>query len=460
MPDNSYKCKGEVLKHLQTELTRLIPNFKGRNLIAIDSLSKREVEDIVQLASCFKDLVQKFGGGCSLLKHKILTTLFYEPSTRTRCSFEAAMLRLDGRVVTISDVAGSSSAKGESLDDTIKTIEGYSDVIVLRHPVKVLLIGPTSIKDTRNFLDGVYTKFGVLMKLLDYFFKRKAFFDRYSSVSGWSSDWCLINPHFVMLGKPRSLYYAFHIGIRESCCRIRQKNTSFFLGSMKRAAIAGSKISLINAGDGTGEHPTQALTDIFTISELFPNWFELVNTSQQLLKTDKKTPTFWIAFVGDLLHGRTVHSLFRLLARYNVGFYFSNPPSLNPPEELINEISAYFKSQGFTPASRLSFDCSLQECIEKCNVVYMTRIQKERFSRIEDYERTKDAYCLKPEELKFATKNIKILHPLPRGNEISLAMDNTPAAAYFHQAQCGLYLRMALLSLYSNLDIDTFSIES
>lgn len=262
------------------------------------------------------------------LAGKLLATVFYEPSTRTRFSFEAAMLKLGGEVVSTEGAEQfSSTVKGESLEDTIRIIAGYADVLVLRHPE---------------------------------------------------------------------------------------------VGAAKRAA-AVCPVPLINAGDGSGEHPTQALLDLYTIQK-----------EQGTLKG------FTIALVGDLLYGRTIHSLIHLLSLCNnIRINLCSPRELRLPAE----------HEHFLKERNISFRkaASLEEILPEADIVYMTRIQKERFSIPSLYEKVKDSFLLKQSHLALMKKRAIIMHPLPRLNEIDLAIDADPRAAYFRQARYGLYVRMALL---------------
>ncbi len=264
------------------------------------------------------------------LANKILASLFYEPSTRTRFSFESAMYRLGGKVIGTENAAEFSSAsKGESLEDAIKIVGHYADIIILRHPQT----------------GAAYKARGV------------------------------------------------------------------------------SSVPIINAGDGSGEHPTQALLDLYT-----------------LYKELKTLSTLSIAFVGDLKNGRTVHSLVYLLTLFeNITMYFVSPKQLPLPRE----ITKYIKSKGlhFTETSKLA------SVLPKINALYQTRVQKERFIDPLEYVQTKDAFILTPELLSHMHADTIIMHPLPRNNEIPTSIDSDPRAAYFKQAKYGLRIRMALLKL-------------
>jgi aspartate carbamoyltransferase len=302
-------------------------DLKGKDILRADQFTRDEVELIIKTAQKFEDSLNK-GRMLDNCRGLILATLFFEPSTRTRLSFETAMLRLGGQVITVADPQSSSVAKGESLHDTIKTVENYADVIVLRHPK---------------------------------------------------------------------------------------------IGAAAEAAAATER-PVINAGDGAGQHPTQSLLDVYTI-----------------LKEKGTIDGLTIACVGDLKYGRTVHSLAELLSLYKVRLIFVSPISLRMPAELINKL----KEKG-VPTEETE---DLKEALKKSDVLYMTRIQKERFEDQTEYERLKGVYILTRSMLKNAKKGIIIMHPLPRVNEIATDVDSYEGAAYFRQVANGVPVRMALLAL-------------
>ena len=297
------------------------------DVLRADQFSPDEIDGIFEAARRYETALDA-NEVLDELRGKVLATLFFEPSTRTRLSFEAAMLRLGGRVISVAEARSSSAAKGESLHDTIKTVEGYADVIVLRHP---------------------------------------------------------------------------QIGAAEEAAR-------------------ATDVPILNAGDGAGQHPTQSLLDLYTI-----------------IKEQGKVDGLTITLAGDLKNGRTVHSLADLLANYNVGFVFVSPEALRMPNEIVERLHA----KGI--AIRESE--SLTDAIPACDVLYMTRIQRERFADPGEYERLKDAYVLTREMLSAAGESITIMHPLPRVNEIATDVDDHPGAAYFRQAANGVPIRMALLAL-------------
>ena len=301
--------------------------YYGKDILSVKQFTREDLEYIFGVAHEMREMVQRVGS-FDLLKGKILANLFYEPSTRTSSSFTSAMERLGGSLIPINEVHYSSVAKGESLPDTIRTLECYADVIVLRHPD---------------------------------------------------------------------------------------------VGASALAAKYARK-PIINAGDGVGEHPTQALLDAFTIYE-------------ELGTLDGLTVTM----LGDLKYGRTVHSLARLLSLYDVKMNYVSPDILRIPEEIFKEV----EEQGISQAEF----SSLEPVISETDVLYVTRVQKERFEDLEEYEKVKNAFVITPETIKTAIERMIILHPLPRVGEISMAVDDDPRAAYFRQMEYGLYVRMALLAM-------------
>lgn len=301
--------------------------LKGKDILHGNQFTKKDVDVILKTASSFEKELQD-RAQVNLLKGKILVTLFYEPSTRTRLSFEAAMQRLGGGVVSMGSVESSSVAKGESLADTARTVAQYGDVIVIRHPKT---------------------------------------------------------------------------------------------GSAKEAADA-VPIPVINAGDGTGQHPTQALLDIYTMKK------ELGSLSH-----------LTIAMVGDLKNGRTVHALVELLTLFGSKLYFVSPDSLRMPVEITSRL----KEKGI----EVNETADMKLAAEKSDLIYMTRIQKERFPDLSEYDRVKGSYVIDENFLKELKKEIVILHPLPRVDEIHPAVDNYSGAAYFRQMRNGVYVRMALLAM-------------
>ena len=301
----------------------------GKDIISVKQFKREDLEYVFGVAHEMRGMVERVGT-FDLLKGKILANLFYEPSTRTSSSFTAAMERLGGSVIPINEVRYSSVTKGESLPDTVRTLESYADVIVLRHPET---------------------------------------------------------------------------------------------GSAAIAAQAARK-PVINAGDGVGEHPTQALLDTFTI-------FEELGAG----RIDGLTVTM----LGDLKYGRTVHSLARLLSLYKVKLNYVSPDILRTPKEVMDEVAAKK-----IPQAEFS---SLEKILPETDVLYVTRVQKERFEDPADYEKVKGAYVIDPAIMKSAKKDMIVMHPLPRVGEISVDFDDDPRAAYFRQMEYGLYVRMALLAM-------------
>lgn len=298
-------------------------NLKGRDIISISELSKAEILTILDKAKKLKQKPEP-----KLLDGYVLGSCFFEPSTRTRLSFETAMKKLGGSVVGFADPGVTSTKKGESLYDSIKIIGQYVDVIAMRHPLE---------------------------------------------------------------------------------------------GSARRAAEATDK-PIINGGDGANQHPTQTLLDLFTIQEC-----------------QGKIENLKIAIVGDLKYGRTTHSLAQALMNFHAKLYFVAPESLQMPEHICNEL----KNKKIT----FSRHENIEEIIDEVDILYMTRIQGERFPDPMEYERIKNVFVLKESMLTNVKKNMCVLHPLPRVNEITIDVDNTKHAYYFEQAENGLYVRQALLAL-------------
>ncbi|MFQ5942776.1 MAG: aspartate carbamoyltransferase [Anaerolineales bacterium] len=297
------------------------------DILSVLQFRREDLEYVSGVAREMRSMVERIGT-FDLLKGKILANLFYEPSTRTSSSFLAAMERLGGSVIPINEVTYSSVAKGESLPDTVRTLQTYADVIVLRHPE---------------------------------------------------------------------------------------------VGAAKLAAQYTTK-PIINAGDGIGEHPTQALLDLFTIQE-------------ELGRIDGLTVTM----LGDLKFGRTVHSLSRLLSLFDVRVHYVSPDILSMPPELLTELTR----EGMQQRAHTTLSTVLPET----DVLYVTRVQKERFEDLDEYEAVKGAYVISPEVLSEAKGEMIVMHPFPRVGEISMEVDDDPRAAYFRQMEYGLYVRMALLAM-------------
>ncbi len=297
----------------------------GKSLIDPMDLSVEEIYEILDLGQKIIEDPEKYSQSC---RGKILATLFYEPSTRTRLSFEAAMLRLGGSIIGFSEAASSSAAKGESVADTIKTIECYADIVAMRHPKE---------------------------------------------------------------GAPK-------------------------------VASMNSSIPVINAGDGGHQHPTQTLTDLLTIQSL-----------------KNRLTNLKIGICGDLKFGRTVHSLIKAMSRYEgIEFYLISPDELKIPnyikEEILENNNIKYKEVK-----------EIDQVIEEVDILYMTRVQRERFFNEDDYVRLKDRYILTEDKLQNAKEDMIIMHPLPRVNEIHVSVDNNKRAKYFAQVKYGMYARMALI---------------
>jgi aspartate carbamoyltransferase catalytic subunit len=297
--------------------------MKNRSLVSINDFSKKEQLRILEVAAEFeKNPRQK------ILDSYVFASLFFEPSTRTRLSFETAINMLGGRIIGFSEVGSSSVSKGESLRDTIKTVDNYVDLIVMRHP-----------------LDGA-----------------------------------------------------------------------------ARFASEVATVPIINAGDGSNQHPTQTLLDMYSI-----------------LQTQKKLDHLKIGFVGDMKFGRTVHSLLMALSNFNCTFYFVAPEMLQIPHSYELFLQERGLNYHITP--------DINTVIPEVDILYMTRIQRERFSDPIDYEKVKNSYILTGSMLTGSKQNMKVLHPLPRVNEITIDVDQTEKAWYFQQALNGVYVRQAILAL-------------
>ncbi|MBR4128525.1 MAG: aspartate carbamoyltransferase [Bacteroidaceae bacterium] len=293
-----------------------------RNLVSINTLSREKILQLIKRAEEFEK-----NPNSKILDGKIVATLFFEPSTRTRLSFETAANRLGAKVIGFADPKITSGTKGETLKDTIMMVQNYADVIVMRH-----------------YLEG-------------------------------------------------AALYASEV----------------------------ANVPIINAGDGANQHPTQTMLDLYSI-----------------YKTQGTLDNLNIYLVGDLKYGRTVHSLLMALRHFNPTFHFIAPKELAMPEEY----KAYCREHGIKYVEIEEFN---EDVIANADILYMTRVQRERFTDLMEYERVKDVYILKASMLGKARENMKILHPLPRVNEIAYEVDDTPHAYYFQQAQNGLYAREAII---------------
>lgn len=304
--------------------------FQGQDILSARYLGLEHLQAILETAAYYEEALAAKRRLYDM-DGKIMASLFFEPSTRTRLSFEAAMQRLGGNVITVSEtpqMQTSSTAKGETIYDAMKVVDGYVDVIVVRSPIK---------------------------------------------------------------------------------------------GAAKEAAAA-AKVPVINAGDGAGEHPTQGLLDIYTIQ-----------------KEHGKVAGLKVALLGDLKYGRTVHSLAYMLTRYGCELIFVSPEQLRMPEEITAEI----RKEGI----KVEETTDLKAAVAQADVLYVTRIQRERFESAEEYEKVKDTYIVNDDIVKAAKTGMSILHPLPRVNEIAVTVDQYQGAAYFRQAHNGVPIRMALLAL-------------
>ncbi len=297
-----------------------------KSLISIHDFSKQELLYIMKRAAEFE-----FDHHNQLLRGKVVAAIFFEPSTRTRLSFETAANRLGARVVGFSDAGNTSVSKGETLNDTIKMVSNYADLIVMRHPLE---------------------------------------------------------------------------------------------GSARYAAEV-SKVPVVNAGDGANQHPSQTLLDMYSIQ-----------------KTQNKLDGLTITMVGDLKYGRTVHSLLQAMSHFKTRFKFIAPPELSMPQEYKN----YLTERGL----QFTEHTVLEDNIDDTDILYMTRVQRERFQDPMEYEKVKNVYELKNSMLKNTRENLRILHPLPRVNEINADVDDNPKAYYFEQARNGVFTRMAIIDYLLN----------
>lgn len=295
---------------------------KSKSLVSINDFSKEEILKIMDIAADFEaDPSQQ------VLAGKVIGSLFFEPSTRTRLSFDSAINRLGGRVIGFSDSSSTSQTKGETFHDTISTISNYCDLIIMRHTIE---------------------------------------------------------------------------------------------GSARYASEVAS-VPIVNAGDGSNQHPSQTLLDLYSIK-----------------KTQGKLSGVTIMLVGDLKYGRTVHSLLQAMSHFDARLIFVSPDELKLPDEYKEFLVS--KGISFTETK------DIMEYINEVDILYMTRVQRERFNDLMEYERVKDAYILRRSMLEGTKQNMKILHPLPRVNEIDTDVDDTPQAYYFQQTRNGVYARMAIIS--------------
>ena len=305
--------------------------MKCESLVSINDFNKEEIMDLLEKARSFEENPNR-----RVLEGKVIATLFFEPSTRTRLSFETAVNRLGGRIIGFSDAATSSSSKGESLKDTIIMVSNYVDLIIMRH-----------------HLEGA-----------------------------------------------------------------------------ARYASEVSSVPIINAGDGANQHPTQTMLDLYSI-----------------YKTQGTLENLNITMVGDLKYGRTVHSLLQAMSHFNPTFHFVAPDELKMPQEykiFCEEHNIpYYEHRDFS-----------EEVINQADILYMTRVQRERFTDLVEYERVKDVYILHNSMLANSKPNLRVLHPLPRVNEIAYDVDENPKAYYFQQAKNGLYARQAIICKVLGINVE------
>ncbi len=343
------KVRGEQISKLVSDI--FIPNrllsysrinknnndMENRSLVTIAEHSKEKILYMLEMAKQFEERPNRH-----LLDGKVVATLFFEPSTRTRLSFETAANRLGARVIGFSDPKATSSSKGETLKDTIKMVSNYADIIVMRH-----------------YLEGA-----------------------------------------------------------------------------ARYASEVTDVPIVNAGDGANQHPSQTMLDLYSI-----------------YKTQGTLENLNIFLVGDLKYGRTVHSLLMAMRHFNPTFHFIAPDELKMPEEY----KIYCREHGIRYVEHTDFT---EETIAEADILYMTRVQRERFTDLMEYERVKNVYILRKKMLEHTRPNLRILHPLPRVNEIAYDVDESPKAYYFQQAQNGLYAREAILCDVQGITLDELKMEN
>jgi carbamoyl-phosphate synthase/aspartate carbamoyltransferase/dihydroorotase len=342
-PEKHAAESAKVVQDVKRLKSNIAECLQGSSVVEIGAMSNSVIAEVLRTAGQMQELVKNHGGDQSL-QGKILATVFYEPSTRTNCSFQAAMLRLGGSVISVNE-SSSSVAKGETLADTVRCLECYADALVLRHPRA---------------------------------------------------------------------------------------------GAAAEAAAAMSK-PLLNAGDGVGEHPTQALLDLYTIiDELSGASVAGIATSEEALAAFLKGKV--VTMVGDLKNGRTVHSLAQLLGRFQVTIRCVAPLELRMPAHILSasmrDGSPVTQHEGLTA-----------DILQETDILYVTRVQKERFESIDAYDAIKDVFIITPDTLTGMRSTARIMHPLPRVGEIDSRCDSDPRAAYFRQMTNGMYVRMALLRL-------------
>lgn len=346
--NNSTRTLADLTNRLTADLT----TWHNSSLVSVTQISTPGLLVLFRTARAMRTLVRTHGGD-DRLRHRVLASVFYEASTRTSCSFQAAMMRLGGTFVHVDGGQGgntSAAKKGESLEDTVRCLECYADVTVLRHPAT---------------------------------------------------------------------------------------------GSVQRVALGGGSVKpVINAGDGVGEHPTQALLDFFTIWDELGISLDVDGGGSETARAHGGRLV--VVMLGDLKHGRTVHSLAKLLARsaltHELVLRYCAPPSLEMPAHVKEYVEKF-------PNARQEEYTDMQEAVQGADVLYVTRVQKERFTNVEDYESVKGAYVVDAALMERAPAGMIVMHPLPRVDEIATEVDADPRACYFRQMENGMFVRMAILSL-------------
>ncbi|KAL8428200.1 hypothetical protein Efla_005302 [Eimeria flavescens] len=378
-------------------LQRAARRLLSRSVVSVGQLATDEIVAIVLAAQEVKRRRAANDTRLrSFLEGKVVLTAFFEPSTRTRCSFEAAALRLGAGVISNPDLkAASSVKKGESLEDTMRIFASYADAVIMRHPER-------------------------------------------GSCELVASSGC---------------------GFGRSEASAVSSESSSSTSSKGSSRSSKSSSVLISGGDGSGEHPTQALLDLFTIAEANPRWFNAAAAAALGARegpgADSPDRQMTVAFVGDLKYGRTVHSLALVLARFGVRLFFVSPLGLNPDKAFVSQLESIFKQQGLNSEAFCCFSPSLKATLPLCDILYVTRLQRERLEEggpggppPATMEGAPSGFCVNAPLLRaYAKPHLKVLHPLPRVDELSPCVDSTQFARFFEQAENGVYVRMALLTL-------------
>ena len=427
--------------------------MKRESLVSITDFSKEEILDLLEKARRFEENPNR-----KILEGKVVATLFFEPSTRTRLSFETAVNRLGGKVIGFSDASTTSSSKGETLKDTIMMVSNYVDLIIMRHhlegaaryaseisSVPVINAGDGANQHpSQTMLDlySIYKTQGTLSNLnitmvgdLKY---GRTVHSLLMAMSHFNPTFHFVAPdelkmpiEYKLFCEQNHIPYFEHTEFSEEV--INQADILYImrhhLEGAARYASEISSVPVINAGDGANQHPSQTMLDLYSI-----------------YKTQGTLSNLNITMVGDLKYGRTVHSLLMAMSHFNPTFHFVAPDELKMPIEYKlfceqNHIP-YFEHTEFS-----------EEVINQADILYMTRVQRERFTDLMEYEKVKNVYTLHNSMLEHSKANLRILHPLPRVNEISYDVDSNPKAYYFQQAKNGLFARQAIICKVLGIEV-------